>query len=124
MNENKFEYTYTAPTELERRQIKAIKQEYVGAPSSNMQKLEKLHKHVKSCALVPALIIGIIGTLIFGLGLTMVLEWGLIFWGICVSGIGAIPMAVAPFVHKAILKAQKEKHKVEILELCDSLEKE
>ena len=121
MNENKFEFTYRAPTENERRTVEGIKKQYEEKGDSSLERLKRLDKKVKSGATVPALIVGIIGTLIFGTGLTMVLEWGLILWGILVCAISLPFIIFAPFLHKILFKRGKEKHGEEILRLCKEL---
>ena len=121
MNENKFEFTYRAPTENERRTVEGIKKQYEEKGANSLERLKRLDKKVKSGATVPALIVGIIGALIFGTGLTMVLEWGLILWGILVCVISLPFIIFAPFLHKILFKRGKERHGDEILRLCEEL---
>ena len=83
-NQNKFEYTYSAPSEAERREIESIRRQYEEHPRSAESKLERLRKldaYVKNSATCVALILGVVGLLIFGLGMAMVLEWALPVWG-------------------------------------------
>lgn len=121
MNENKFEFTYTAPTENERRTIESIKNQYVGKTEGSYERLIKLDKKVKNSATIPALITGIIGTLILGLGMTMVLEWQIYVWGIIVGVLGAIPIALGPIVYKLLFRRGKKKYGDEIIALSDEL---
>jgi hypothetical protein len=121
MNENKFEFTYRAPTENERRTVEGIKKQYEEKGGGSLEELKRLDKKVKSGATVPALIVGIIGALIFGTGLSMVLEFGLILWGILVCVISLPFIIFAPFLHKILFKRGKEKHGEEILRLCEEL---
>ncbi len=123
MNENKFEFTYKAPTESERRTVEAIKSQYEERTEADgdYEKLLKLDRRVKNIATIPSLAMGIIGTLIFGTGMAMVLEWNLIAWGIVVALVGAIPMASAPFFNKYLLKKAKKKYGDEIIRLSEKI---
>lgn len=123
-NLNGFSYTYSAPTEEERRQINSIRRQYMNKdvePVDKKTRLKQLHSHVITSASVTSLTVGIIGTLIFGLGMTMVLEWQLPLYGVITGIVGAIPMALAYPVYKLVLKKNKEKHGEEILRLSAEL---
>ena len=123
MENKEFNYTYTAPTERERREIEGILKQYQD-PEKSMSKLERLRAldaRVKNTANVVALIVGIVGTLIFGVGLCLVLEWSKIVWGIIVAAIGAIPIALAYPLYTTVLKSNKKKYGEEILRLSEEL---
>lgn len=127
MNNNEdFSYSYTAPTEKERKEITAIRNQY--APTSDtksgIQTLRALDKRVHSIPMITSLTIGVIGTLIFGLGMAMVLEWHITLYGILVSAIGIIPTALAYPVYKFSLKRMKKKYGKRILELSESILKQ
>lgn len=127
MNENKFDYTYKAPTERERKTIENIKSQYEikELPSSAYQRVVSLDKKIKKTATCISIILGTIGTLIFGLGLTCVLEWGLYVWGIIIAVVGAIPTSLAFFAYNSMIKRGKKKYGEEILRLSSEiLEKE
>jgi len=123
MGNNDFEFKYSAPTNEERREIESIRNSYI-APKKGISKLEKLRKldnKVKNIPLIYSLTIGIIGTLIFGLGLAMVLEWSLIVWGIIVSAVGVVPCVASYFVYKILFTRMKEKYSVQIIQLSEEL---
>ena len=104
---NQFHYTFSAPTENERKQIENILRQYDNAPAKEEDKLEKLKQLdalAKRQSNVIPLVLGVVGCLIFGLGLTMVLEWNLLILGIIVSFVGSIPMALAYPVYLYTLK--------------------
>ena len=81
----------------------------------------RLDKKVKSTAMALAISVGTIGLLIFGLGLTMVLEWEIYLWGILVGLIGAIPCALAMPLYLLSMKKGKKKYGERILELSSEL---
>ncbi len=122
-NENRFEYTYSAPTENERREIESIKKQYVPTQEKEdkLEKLRKLNKRVIQPPMIIGSATGVIGTLVFGLGMAMVLEWGIIVWGVMVGIIGAAFMAVAYPVYCVILRRNKKKYGKQIVELSNEL---
>ena len=123
MGTKEFNYTYKAPTEEERREIESIKRQYEEPKTEEgkLERLRKLNNYVNGQATALALVAGILGLLIFGLGLTMVLEWSLLIWGIVVMAVGVPPMAVAYPLYNKILKRNKERYGKEILRLSEEL---
>ena len=99
-NQN-FTFSYYAPTKEQRKYIESLKNEY--SPTSDLenkiQTLKKLDNKVKHTPLIISLIIGITFTLLMGLGLTMVLEWKILAWGIVVSFLGLIPLIFNYFLY-------------------------
>jgi len=121
---DKFNYTYSAPSEKERKEIESIRRQYEAKPSDThgkLAKLRKLNSKVNNTSTIVALILGIIGTLFFGFGLTLVLEWGKINIGIAVM-IAAVPIiAIAYPIYKVIYNASKKKYAPEIIALSNEL---
>ncbi len=122
-DENKFEFTYKALTENERHTIECIKNQYRAKTKDEeaYEKIVRLDKKIKSTAQIISLAVGIVGALIFGLGLSMILAWEIYIWGILVAILGTPLVALAPFLNRLILKKGKEKHGEEILRLSDEL---
>ena len=122
-NNEKLEYSYSAPTEEEKEYIKSIRRQYLTEEKemSKLEQLKKLNDKVNGFPTMIALITGIIGILIFGTGMTMVLEWSLLIWGITVSAIGAIPIALSYPLYKIILTKRKETYGEQILRLTEQL---
>ncbi|MBQ4509717.1 MAG: hypothetical protein II984_03240 [Clostridia bacterium] len=123
MENKQFNYTYKAPTEEERREIESIKRQYEEPKTEEgkLEKLRRLNNFVNGSATAISLIVGIIGTLAFGLGLTMVLEWSKLIGGIIVMIIGIPPVAIAYPLYNKILKRNKEKYGKEIIKLSEEL---
>ena len=120
----KFEFNYTAPTDAEKREIESIRRNYVDTPESVgdvLQRLRYLDNKVKNPPVMWGLVLGILGIMIFGLGLSMILEWRIIFWGVLVSLLGIVPIALAYPVYKKVYDKGKTKYKDEILELSEKL---
>ena len=97
MSKNDFEFKYSAPTSIERREIESIRNSYVeqGETTIQLQQLRKLDSRVKNTPVVVSLVLGICGMLIFGLGMTCVLEWGLALLGVLIGAVGLFPMLFA-----------------------------
>lgn len=122
-NKEVFEYTYSAPTEKEKKEIESIRREYLGDGEvlSPFERLKKLNSKVKDTATIVALVFGIVGCLIFGLGLTMILEWQIWIYGIVFMAVGTIPMLIAYPAYNLTLSRGKKKYGKEILELTEEL---
>lgn len=122
-NNDKFNFTYSAPTKSEREEIEDIRKAYLPKAKSDakLMRLKKLDSIVKNTPMAISLSLGIVGMLIFGLGMTMVLEWQYVVFGIIVSVFGLVPVGLAYFVYKKILNRLTEKHREEILKLSEEL---
>ena len=121
-SKNDFEYSYSAPTAEERKEIESIKNNYTKtSTSTKLEKLRKLDNKVKQTPTILALVIGIIGTLVFGLGMAMVLEWSLIVFGVFIGVIGFIVLILAYPIYNKISTGLTNKYKDEILKLSDEL---
>lgn len=121
--DNQFNFKYTAPTEEERREIDSIRRQYIPKEKTEtkIERLRRLDALVKNTAVIWSLVLGVFGCLIFGLGLTMILEWNIYFWGIALMVIGSAPMAVAYPVYKALLQKYKNRYGEEIVRLSEEL---
>ena len=121
--ENKFSYTYSAPTQEERREIEEIRGAYLppSAQEEGLLRLRKLHKRVNRVPVLVGILLGVCGVLVFGLGMALTLEFGQYGWGIGVSLIGAAVTVGAYFAHRALLAHGRRKYGAEILRLSEEL---
>lgn len=119
----KFEYKYNAPTQEERKEIDNILKDYLPEDSkeSKINKLRTLDFKVKNYPIIYGLSLGIIGTLVFGTGLTCILEWSLILLGIIVCVIGLFVAVIAYPIYNMIYKKLKNKYSKEIIDLSNEL---
>ena len=122
-DKNRFSYSYSAPSDEERREIENIKSRYSerAETKDNLTRLRELDAKVYNLPMAVAISLGVIGILIFGLGLTMILEWKILVWGIIVMAAGVVVMAPAKPVYDWLLKRNKKKYGAEILKLSDEL---
>ena len=128
-NKESFSYTYSAKQQDE---IKAIRKKYaVSDPEDKMERLRKLDGSVVQKATTAALILGIIGALIMGSGMSLVMTdigsaLGIenpLFIGIPVGIVGLILVSFAYPVYNHIVKKEREKIAPEIIRLTDELMK-
>ncbi len=125
MNEDKFRYEYHAPSPEERNEAERIRARYAETDESDaMERLRKLDARVRRTASAAAWVMGVAGTLLFGAGLAMVLEGGLLAAGSAVACAGAVPVAAAYPVYGAVLRRGKKKYGAQILALSDEVLKE
>lgn len=119
----KFSYSYVAPTERERKEVESIRRQYdiEGNCLSKMERLQALDKKVKNLPQIVALSFGVIGIMLFGGGMSMILEGGWLLWGTLVALVGIVPVMLAYPAYKQLLKKRKDKYRAEILRLSDEI---
>ena len=119
---NRFTYTYTAPTEEERREIDSIRRSYLPKEEAgSLDRLRALDRMVRGRARCLALTVGILGCLVFGLGMALALEWAQLGWGVAVSAVGCVLMAAACPLYRAVFGRGRKKYGEEILRLSGEL---
>lgn len=123
MKDNEFHYTYSAPTENERREIQDIRSRYEAEEPQNekMARLRKLDAIVRNTPAAVSLAAGILGCLLFGLGMSFALEFQNYFWGTVFSIVGFMPMLAAYPLYNYVLKRVRRKYSAEILRLSEEL---
>lgn len=125
MQDKDFKFTYTAPAPDERREIEGIRNRYLPPDerAEKMARLRALDRRARRPPFFAALGLGAGGTLLFGLGMSMVLEWGLFVWGVLTSVLGAGMAALAYPAGKFLRRRCREKYAPEILALSEELTK-
>ena len=123
MNENKenaFNYTYSAEQQDE---VKRIRDKYIPHEENKLEQLRRLDKSVTQKGTVLSLTVGIIGTLILGIGMCCTLVWEetMFIPGIVIGIAGIAVLLVAYPIYKYITKKEREKLAPEILRLTDEL---
>lgn len=120
-----FEYSYSAKQQEE---VDAIKRKYLPKQEDKLETLRKLDQQAEQPGTIVALVLGIVGMLVFGGGmsLAMTLPAGLpvvlcYVLGILLALIGGVLMVLAYPAYKRITKVQREKIAPEILRLTEEL---
>lgn len=119
----RFEYTYAAPTERERKKIEQIRKTYLPQEKkrTDLERLQELDRKVQHPPTLLALTLGVVGTLVFGLGLTCILEWQKLALGAVLSLVGIVPVALAYPLYRLWLEKRKRKYSAEILSLSEKM---
>ncbi len=120
-NKETFSYTYSAKQQEE---IKKIREKYLPKEANKMEQLRRLDESVTRKGTVFSLVVGIIGTLVLGVGMCCCLVWTDFFAvGIVVGLVGIAIVSVAYPLYNYITKKEREKIAPEIIRLTDELMK-
>ncbi|MBQ8787275.1 MAG: hypothetical protein IJZ61_06550 [Oscillospiraceae bacterium] len=120
-NKETFSYTYSAK---EQEEIKKIREKYVPKEADKMEQLRRLDESVTRKGTVISLVVGIIGALILGTGMSMCMVWTELFvLGIIVGIVGIAMVAAAYPLYSYVTKKEREKIAPEIIRLTDELMK-
>ena len=127
-----FSYTYSAKEQAE---IKKIREKYADKDPNEdkMERLRRLDTKVTQKAQAISLILGIVGALILGVGMSLIMSdlgdiLGLhkslaMMFGIVLGLIGCVPVSLAYPIYDLVLKCERKKIAPEILSLTDELMK-
>ena len=131
-NQSGFSYTYSAGEQAE---LKRIREKYTAPTEAEdkMARLRRLDASVTQTAQIVALVLGIIGALILGFGMSLILSdlgenLGLsrdmaMLIGSIIGVVGGILASLAYPIYNAIVKAKRKKIAPEIIRLTDELMK-
>lgn len=132
MNDTPFRYTYSAK---EQDEIKAIRKKYTAPEEqgSKMEQLRRLDASASQKASMAALIIGILGALILGSGMSLIMteigellalgEPAAMLLGIGLGLPGILLVSLAYPLYNRVLKRERERIAPEIIRLSDELMK-
>lgn len=115
-----FEYNYSAKRQAE---VEAIQRKYLPKEDDKMEQLRALDRSVERPGTIAAIVVGLIGTLVFGGGMSMVLVGSpaLLIPGIIVGIPGMALIGVAYPLYQRITKREKERLAPQILALSEEL---
>ena len=115
-----FEYTYSA---AEQKEVEAIRKKYLPKAEDKMETLRKLDKKVERPGTVVSLVLGIIGALVMGAGMSCCLVWGekLFVQGIVIGIIGMAVAGIAYPMYKKITAKKRAEYADRILALASEL---
>ena len=119
-NNERFEYTYSASRQDE---IERIRRKYMPKEVDELAELKRLDAEVTRPGTIVAIALGIVGTLIFGAGMSMALVWTetMLVPGILIGIVGFAMLGIAYPVYAKITAKQREKLAPQILELSERL---
>ena len=123
-----FKFTYSAK---EQEEIKRIRQKYMVQEEDGMQRLRKLDAQATGKATVASLVLGIVGALLMGIGMSLIMTelagilgmtyMGSIIVGVVCGVVGMILVALAYPVYKKVLKSERDKIASEVIRLSEEL---
>lgn len=128
-NRDSFKMTYSASQQAE---IENIRKKYLPREEQEdkMAQIRALDARAEQRAVMPSIVVGILGTLILGCGMSLILsDFGKVLGaaampvGIAAGVIGIALVALAYPVHQRTLKKEREKIAPTILRLADELMK-
>ena len=122
-NGSGFDYSYSA---RQQEEIKAIRKKYLPQEEGKLERLRRLDRSVTRKGTVVAMIVGVIGCLILGFGMSCVTVWAdtLFLAGILIGAVGIACILLAYPLYQLITRRQRKKIAPEILRLTDELTKE
>ena len=119
---NAFTYNYSAKEQAE---IKKIREKYapgtVDSPEGKLERVRRLDAGVTQKGTAWALALGVIGTLVLGIGMCCCLVWEQFFLGILIGLLGTLTLALAYPVYTLIIARERKRIAPEILQLTDEL---
>lgn len=122
--EGTFTYTYSAK---EQEEIKKIRDKYAPPTKeeTSMEQLRRLDASATKGATIVSLIVGIISSLILGIGMccTMVWDGGLFLPGIIIGIVGIAGVIAAYPIYTHMVRRKRAKLAPEIMRLSDELMK-
>lgn len=124
-NKEGFSFTYSAE---QQKEVGEIRKKYLPQEVDKMEQLRKLHAVPTQKAQAASLVIGIIGALIMGTGMSLAMtdigaalgSLAMVI-GIVIGIVGMVMVALAYPLYNRVLKKQREKIAPEILRLSDEL---
>ncbi|MGN1307308.1 MAG: hypothetical protein ACI4V3_06535 [Faecousia sp.] len=117
----KFSYTYSA---AEQEEVHRIRKKYIPA-EDKMEQLRRLDAGVTEKATGIAIVVGIFGAFVMGIGFSCTMVWKGIWFipGIVIGLIGIAALALAFPVYQRVLKTERKKIAPEVIRLTDALMK-
>lgn len=119
-NKETFEYTYSAAQQAE---IEKIRSKYVPKEENKLEQLRKLDASVTQKGTIVGLLLGVVGILVFGGGmsLVMVAGMGMLIPSVLLGLVGILMMGFAYPMYKKITDKERERIAPQILALTEEL---
>ena len=122
MENNTFNYSYSAQRN---REVESIRNKYIPKEESKLEMLRRLDLRVQSAGVIESLCLGVIGSLVFGIGMCFGLD---VFAGTATHAalfmlIGMLLMIPAHPIYKRIACKTKKRLTPEILRLSEEIMK-
>lgn len=114
-----FSYTYSAQ---QHREIESIRMKYLSPEENKIEQLHRLDRQAERPGTIISLIVGIISSLLLGIGMVLTMVYTRYFVpGVIVGLIGIAGVALAYPLYVHITKRERRRIAPEILRLTDEL---
>lgn len=108
-------------SEKETKQAEQIRRQYIERSQNKMEQLRDLDSKVKKPGTIISCVVGGIGSLVMGSGMSMTMLNGNMTLGIVIGVVGMIVAAVAYPIYKNITDNRKKKYADEIMKLSGEI---
>lgn len=121
-NNQTFAYTYSA---RQQEEVKRIREKYVPRELDKMEQLRRLDAGVTKKGSVASLVLGILSTLLLGVGMCCCMVWGGAWFlpGIVIGILGILGISLAYPVYNRLVQKERQRLAPEILRLTEELMK-
>ena len=117
-----FAFTYSAK---QQKEVEKIRNKYLPKEENKMEQLIRLDKQTERPGIIASLVVGIVGTLILGFGMSCVLVWNssieVFIAGIIIGILGMGMAGLAYPVYKKVTEKERAKVANQILALSKEL---
>ena len=127
-SESGFQYTYSAS---EQQELKRIREKYTDKEEDKMERLRRLDSSVTQKATALALVFGVLGTLVLGMGMSLAMsDFGQMLGlsgetamlsGVALGVVGAILLSLAYPIYHWEIKRLRKKIAPQMIQLTDEL---
>lgn len=122
LDRDSFAFTYSAKQQEE---VDRIRNKYMQKEESKMEQLIRLDKQAERPGTIASIVVGVLGTLILGFGMTCTLVWNsrieIFIAGIVIGIIGILMTGAAYPIYKKITKKERAKIAEQVIALSDEL---
>ena len=120
MENNTFSYNYSA---ARNKEVESIRKKYMPSEENKLDTLKKLDLRVQSAGMIEGLSLGIVGALVFGIGMCFFLDVfaGAAWTSVLFMIIGTLIMIPAYPIYRRIARKTKEALAPEILRLSEEI---
>lgn len=121
-NNQTFAYTYSA---RQQEEVKRIREKYVPRELDKMEQLRRLDAGVTKKGSVASLVLGVLSTLLLGVGMCCCMVWGGTWFlpGIVIGILGILGISLAYPVYNRLVQKERQRLAPEILRLTEELMK-
>ncbi len=110
-------------SERDQKKAEGIRRQYVSREENKMEQLRKLDSRVKLPGKIAGSILGVIGALVMGAGMSLVMVWGNMAMGLALSIPGLAVLLLGFLAYYLITGSRKKKYAAEIMRLSGNVMK-